>query len=50
MRQSDHQHHFVFVKKPLQEHEGEIGEEGTRLDLGEEGEEEETRTVRSRPR
>lgn len=29
----------------IQKHEGEIGEEGKRLDLGEEGEEETTRTV-----
>lgn len=25
--------HFVFVKMPVQEHEGEISEEGTRLDI-----------------
>lgn len=39
------QPHFVFLKMPVQEHEGEIGEEGTRLDFGEEGEEEKTGTV-----
>jgi len=39
--------HFIFVKIPVQEHEGEIGEEGTRLDLCEEGEEEKTGTVRT---
>lgn len=36
---------FVFVKMPFQEYERKICEEGPRLDHGEEGEEEETRTV-----
>lgn len=42
------QPHFVFLKMPVQEHEGEIVEEGTRLDFGEEGEEEKTGTVCTR--
>lgn len=35
-----------FLKIPIQEHEREVGEEGTRLDHGEEGEEKTTGTVR----
>lgn len=36
----------IFLKIPIQEHEREVGEEGTRLDHGEEGEEKTTGTVR----
>lgn len=35
-----------FLKIQIQEHEGEVGEEGARLDHGEEGEEKTTGTVR----
>lgn len=35
--------HFLFLQ--IQKHEGEISEERKRLDLGEEGKEETTRTV-----
>lgn len=36
---------FYFLQISIQEPEGEIGKEGERLDLGEEGEEETTGTV-----
>lgn len=39
---------FLFLQIQIQKHEGEIGKERKRLDLGEEGEEETTRTVCTR--
>lgn len=36
----------LFLKIPIQEHEREVGEERTRLDHGEEGEEKTAGTVR----